>query len=139
MSHHTRGRKAAPTALADAITKAPSPPTGMSPEARKEWRRVVPILVERRALSAADIGAVERYVEAVGDLAAARARIAADGAYVPNARGELKRHPAFATVREAAGEARRWAAELGITPASRNRVATEGGDNDDAASDLGLG
>lgn len=132
MSHHTRGAKGAPKPVADAISKVPSPPRDMTAEAKAEWRRVVPVLVERRALSPADMAAVERYCEATGDVKIARARIRDDGDYIENARNELKRHPAFTTLREATAEARRWAAELGITPASRSRVAK--GDNDDADS-----
>jgi P27 family predicted phage terminase small subunit len=102
----------------------------MTDEAKKEWRRVMPVLVERRVLSNADLAAVERYCDATGDIAIARARIRQDGDYVANRLGELKRHPAFATLREATAEARRWAAELGLTPASRSRVGSHDDDED---------
>jgi len=102
----------------------------MTDEAKAEWKRVMPVLVERRVLSQADIGAVERFCEASGDIRIARAAIAADGAYVQNRLGELKRHPAFATLRESTAEARRWAAELGLTPASRNRAGAHDDDED---------
>lgn len=132
MAHHTRGAKATPTPVADPVRKVPAPPKEMTPEAKKEWRRVMPVLVDRRVLSAADLAAVERYCDATGDIAIARARIRLDGDYVENRLGELKRHPAFATLRESTAEARRWAAELGLTPASRSRV--EIGESDDADS-----
>ena len=135
MSHHTRGAKAAPRPIADAVATVPRPPADMSKEAREEWRRVMPVLVERRALSQADMGAVERYCEATGDVKIARARIKTDGDYVPNRLGELKRHPAFTTLRESASEARRWAAELGLTPASRSRVAEGDADGGDSLLD----
>jgi P27 family predicted phage terminase small subunit len=90
-------------------------------------------LVERRVLSAADVHALERFCEAQADIADAREAIARDGAYVTNRLDELKRHPAFATLREATAESRRWAAELGITPASRSRagVHEDSDDGDD--------
>ena len=135
MSHHTRGRKADPKPISDAITKAPPPPKDMTAEAKAEWRRVMPVLVDRRALSPADMAAVERYCEATGDVKIARARIKLDGDYVENRLGELKRHPAFTTLRESAGEARRWAAELGLTPASRSRVTQGDADGDDSLLD----
>lgn len=130
MSHHTRGAKATPRAVSDPVRKTLQPPKDMSAEAKKEWRRVMPVLVERRVLSDADIAAVERYCDATGDIAIARARIRQDGDYIPNRLGELKRHPAFTTLREATAEARRWAAELGLTPASRSRAGTHKGDDD---------
>ncbi|MBN9470200.1 MAG: phage terminase small subunit P27 family [Bosea sp.] len=134
MSHHTRGAKAEPKPVADPIRKVPAPPKDMSTEAKAEWRRVMPVLVERRVLSKADIAACERYCEATGDIAIARARIRLDGDYMENSRGELKRHPAFVTVRESAAEARRWAAELGLTPASRSRAGAH--EDTDAADTL---
>ncbi|MFG1399911.1 phage terminase small subunit P27 family [Roseixanthobacter pseudopolyaromaticivorans] len=102
----------------------------MTPQACKEWRRVMPVLVERRVLSEADIHAVERFCEASGDIHISRAAIDKDGAYTLNRFGELKRHPAFATLREATAEARRWAAELGLSPASRSRAGTHEDDED---------
>lgn len=132
MAHHTRGRKAEPKPTTDAISRAPPPPKEMTAEAKAEWRRVMPVLVDRRSLSPADLAAVERYCEATGDVKIARARIKQDGEYIKNRLDELKRHPAFTTLRESAAEARRWAAELGLTPASRSRVAQ--GDNDGADS-----
>lgn len=131
MSHHTRGRKTPATTPADAIDKVPRPPAEMGAEARAEWKRVLPVLVERRVLSPGDLAGVEAYCNAVGDAAQARAAIAKDGAYVTNARDELKRHPGFATLREANQAARQWAAELGLTPASRGRITSEGGASDE--------
>ncbi len=90
----------------------------------------MPVLVERRVLSPADLHAVERFCEAASDIVDARAAIAQHGAYVENRLGELKRNPAFATLREATGESRRWAAELGLTPSSRSRAGTHE-DSDD--------
>lgn len=130
MSHHTRGRKAEPQPVADPVRAVPAAPRGMGVEARKEWRRVMPVLVERRVLSEADLHAAERFCEASGDIVIARAAIDRDGAYTPNRFGELKRHPAFNTLREATAEARRWAAELGLTPASRNRAGAHDDDED---------
>jgi P27 family predicted phage terminase small subunit len=116
--------------VSDPVRKAPAPPKDMTDEAKKEWRRVMPVLVERRVLSGADLAAVERYCDATGDISIARARIRQDGDYVANRLGELKRHPAFATLRESTAEARRWAAELGLTPASRSRVGAHEDDED---------
>ncbi|GHA11360.1 hypothetical protein GCM10007989_02080 [Devosia pacifica] len=137
MSYHTRGRKSPAGVPADALEKVPSAPTTLSAEGKKEWRRVMPVLVARRVLSPADITAAETYCAAVGDAAQARAALKRDGDYIANAKGELKRHPAWTTLREATTAARQWAAELGLTPASRSRIS-EGGDDDDADSDLGL-
>jgi P27 family predicted phage terminase small subunit len=131
---HQAGRKATPQPIADAIRTVTQPPKAMSADAKTEWRRVMPVLVERRVLSAADMHAVERFCESAADIKDARAAIAKDGGYIENRLGEIKRHPAFATLREATAESRRWAAELGLTPAARSRAGVhedsdEGDDN----------
>jgi P27 family predicted phage terminase small subunit len=133
VSHHTRGRKSEPQPVADAIRDVPKPPKHFTDAAKKEWRRVAPVLVERRVLSAGDLHALERFCEAASDIVDARAAIAADGAYVLNRLDEKKRHPAFATLREATAESRRWSAELGLTPASRSRAGVH--EDSDAEDD----
>lgn len=138
MSHHTRGRKTPASTPTDVVEKVPRPPSEMSAEAKAEWKRVMPVLVERRVLSPADLAGVEAYCNAVGDAAQARAAIQKDGAYLTNARAELKRHPAFATLREATMAARQWAAELGLTPASRGRISEGSADEDDDDSPLAV-
>ncbi len=135
MSHHTRGRKAEPQPIADAVRKVPPAPKHWPDAAKKEWRRVMPVLVERRVLSVADLHAAERFCEAAADIVSARAAIARDGEYITNRLDELKRHPAFATLREATAESRRWAAELGLTPAARSRAGVHE-DDDDNPMDL---
>jgi phage terminase small subunit len=54
MSHHTRGRKSPASAPADALVEVPNPPAWLDREARAEWRRIMPSLIERRILSPAD-------------------------------------------------------------------------------------
>ncbi|MCM5691429.1 phage terminase small subunit P27 family [Sinorhizobium meliloti] len=138
MSHHTRGRKADPKPADNAIRKVPKSPAYFSAAAKAEWRRIMPTLVERRVLSPADLHAAERFCDAAGDIAAAREAIAKDGAYINDRHGEMKRHPAYATLREATAESRRWAAELGLTPASRSRVTAEPEAVDDDDSPLSI-
>lgn len=138
MAHHTRGRKSPPKATGDALLRVPRAPAWLTPEAAAEWKRVMPGLVDRGTITTADLSACELYCSAVGDALVARKTIAAEGTTTTNRLGETKRHPAYSTLREMQGEARRWAAELGLTPASRSRVATEAPEDDDAVADLGL-
>jgi P27 family predicted phage terminase small subunit len=135
---HQAGRKATPQPIADAIRTVPQPPKHFAPAAKAEWRRVMPVLVERRVLSVADLHAVERFCEAAADIVDARAAIAQYGAYVENRLGELKRNPAFATLREATAESRRWAAELGLSPSSRSRAGVHEDQDADDDSPLSM-
>ncbi len=138
MAHHTRGRKSPAKAAGEALKRAPRVPEWFTKEAAAEWRRVMPQLIERGTLTTADISACELYCSAVGDSLVARKTIALEGATIETRLGDTKRHPAWTTLRESTTAARQWAAELGLTPASRSRVSQEAPDDDDSASALGL-
>ena len=116
-----------------AVTTTPRPPAWLSKDAKAEWRRVAPILVERRVLTDADLGTLENYVTSIGTVREAQRVLNRDGLTLQG-----KRHPAFGIQNAAMTSARLAAAELGLTPVSRSRPAMreEAGDDDDAA--LGL-
>lgn len=138
MAHHTRGRKSPAKATGEALKRVPRVPEWFTDEAAAEWRRVMPQLIERGTLTTADLSACELYCSAVGDSRVASKTIAIEGATIETRLGDNKRHPAWTTLRESTTAARQWAAELGLTPASRSRVSQEAPDDDDSASALGL-
>lgn len=110
----------------DAVSKAPAAPAWMSKDAKAEWRRVLPALVDRRILTTADLGSLENYCLAQGR--------------VRQLEGELQKgfDPAlFRAQDKAMTTARQLAAELGLTPVSRSRPAVrEAGDDDDDLNPL---
>lgn len=118
-----------PTLVIDneAVSIIPAPPAWLSRAAKAEWRRVMPILVDRRILTDADLGSLENYC-----LAQARVRDAERMLRTttdPEAWIKLIR-----TQDKAMGTARQLAAELGLTPVSRSRPSIrpeEDGDDDD--------
>lgn len=111
-----------------AVKKAPSAPSWLSAEARAEWKRVMPSLVQRRILTVADLGSLESYCIAVGR--------------VKQLEAELQREfdiKIFRAQDNAMTTARQLAAELGLTPVSRSRPSVrEAGDDDDDLSPLDL-
>lgn len=124
-----------------AVRTAPRPPSWLSKDAAAEWRRVVPILVERRILTTADLGGLENYVVAIGHIREAERHIQLHGlvfeAFKETAEGTIvplgmKRNPSIGIVAEATTRARLLAAELGLTPVSRSRpsIRDEGDDDD---------
>ncbi len=122
-----RGRK--PSSIAPGsspVVDVPRPPAWLSRDAKAEWRKVAPILVERNVLTEGDLGALAAYCDAVGQLVAANAIIAAEGMVVAG-----KKHPLITTTVAARNQIRQLAAELGLTPISRSRPAVR----DDAQSD----
>lgn len=119
-----------------ALATIPRPPSWLSKDAKAEWKRVMPLLIERRILTDADLGTVESYCTAIARVREAERTIAKEGATYLAATGP-KRHPAV-TVQDAAMKtARLCAAELGLTPVSRSRPAIrEDFDNDEDLSPL---
>lgn len=117
-----RGRKPNNSNRGDGFKELISPPPWMSRYGKAEWRRVVPALVQRKILTEADLGSLESYC-------VAHSRIR-----------ELERllHAGFdlklIRAQDAAIKtARQLAAELGLTPVSRNRPSVR--DNDNSADD----
>lgn len=117
---------------ADAVTRDLPAPDWLSPQAQDEWTRVVPVLVERRILTDADLGGLESYCICIGRVRQLEAAIQAEsdaGATLPLIRAQDK---AMVT-------ARQLGAELGLTPVSRSRPAMrDEGDQDDSPNPLGV-
>ncbi|WP_406736981.1 phage terminase small subunit P27 family [Thioclava sp. GXIMD4215] len=116
----------------EAITDL-DPPEWFSEEEAKEWRRVMPILSERRILTVADLGQLENYCIAIGEVRDMSALIRSKGA-IFYTDAMPKRHPAAAIRADAMNRSRQLAAELGLTPVSRSRPtvrdAGDGGEDD---------
>jgi phage terminase small subunit len=111
-----------------AVKRAPSAPSWLSPEAKAEWKRVLPALIERKILTVADLGSLESYCVAMGRVRQLEAMLQAEF--------DLK---VLRAQDKAIVTARQLAAELGLTPVSRSRPAVrEAGDDDDDLSPLDI-
>lgn len=108
-----------------AIAKAPGVPAWLSTDAKREWKRVLPILVERRILTTADLGSLENYCTAIGQVREMERHLQEHGHVVETDKG-LKRNPAVGIQSDAMTRARLLAAELGLTPVSRSRPSVRG-------------
>ncbi|MEQ1405640.1 phage terminase small subunit P27 family [Neorhizobium sp. Rsf11] len=111
-----------------AMRKAPPPPAWLSAEAKKEWRRVIPILLERRILTTGDLGSLENYCIAMGRVR----EFEADMQTITEAEIKVK---VFRAQDKSMASARLLAAELGLTPVSRSRPAIRE-DEDDGENPL---
>jgi len=131
-----KGRKPVLTAIEGGLSKAPPAPKWLPEEARAVWRRIWPGLRDRRTVTREDLPTVEAYCLAVGTITRMQATIATEGDTIETNAGP-KRHPAFQTLFQALTESRRLAAELGLTPAARNKAkGSEPVDDDLADLDL---
>ncbi|MBN8965871.1 MAG: phage terminase small subunit P27 family [Rhizobiales bacterium] len=119
----------------DAIANVPAPPAWLSKDGKAEWRRIMPLLVERRILTDADMGSVEAYCTATGLVREMQRTIAREGAIITTERGPRK-HPAVAIQADGMNRARLLAAELGLTPVSRSRPSVRDDEDEISALDI---
>jgi P27 family predicted phage terminase small subunit len=120
----------------DPIAQVLPAPGWLSKDAKAEWRRIMPLLVERRILTDADMGSVENYCVAIGQVRELERAIKAGGFVIETTRGP-RANPAVKLQADAMSRSLRLAAELGLTPVSRSRPNVCN-DNDDDSSDLGV-
>jgi P27 family predicted phage terminase small subunit len=140
-------RGAKPKLVVDngAVKKNAPAPTWMSAEAKREWRRVMPLLVERRILTTADLGSLENYCIHVGTIRQMDRHIEEHGAifeqFKENEDGDMislgmKRNPAVGIRSDSTTQARLLSAELGLTPTSRSRPSIREDGHEDELVDF---
>ncbi|MGB3500995.1 MAG: phage terminase small subunit P27 family [Mesorhizobium sp.] len=123
-------------ALDGALSKAPAAPSWLPDHGRKEWRRVLPQLVADRKIAAHELQTVEAYCLAVATMRQAEEAVRKHGLTFETESGP-KRRPETTILKENLEAARRLAAELGLTPASRTK--NKGGQpGDGEASEFGV-
>ncbi|MCX5513731.1 phage terminase small subunit P27 family [Kaistia algarum] len=119
------------------LKQIPDPPEWIGESAADEWRRAVPDLVARGRLNGADLGSVEAYCVAMGQVRDLQAILIEKGPVIyPQNGGLPKRHPAAVMQAEAMSTALRLAAELGLTPVSRGRPSLRDNHRDDGNQSL---
>jgi P27 family predicted phage terminase small subunit len=108
---------------AQPVRDLPKAPSWLSKDAKGEWRRAIPSLIERNILDAADLGTLENYCVAQGVVRQIARQLAAS------------LDPALLRAQNAAmTTARQLACELGLTPMSRSKPGLR--ENDADSSDL---
>lgn len=102
---------------------APSCPRWLDPEAKAEWRRIVPILVAQKVTSRVERASLAAYCMAWSHLKRAEKELLRDGLTYMSG-GIRKKNPAASIFHEALTELRSLASEFGLTPSSRSSVET---------------
>lgn len=100
----------------------PDMPAWLSPEAKKEWRRVAPPLVEAGALAEADRALLAAYCEAWAEFVAARQSLDRSGPLLKDADGAVYPNPYLAIKDRACERLVRLAGHFGLSPATRARI-----------------
>lgn len=121
----------------------PVPPLGMPEmppwipaEAKREWRKIAPVLFHARLLTPLDGTALGCYCLAIAQLRAAQAVIDAKGFTVTTESGYKQQRPEVAIVRNSLMLIERYSAHFGLTPAARARITLPDEGEEDAAGIL---
>ncbi len=133
-----RGRKPKPTALkiaegnpgkralpADEPSPdpvAPKCPTHLRGEARREWKRLVPLLEELGLISKIDMVAMACYCATWGRHVEAERQLAEQGYIIETDKGNKIPNPLIGVSNTAAKLARSFLIEFGLTPSTRARL-----------------
>lgn len=131
--------------LADGVhpeVDLPPMPQHMAPEARKEWKRITPLLLELNLLTRIDRSALELYCRAYGRLqqveralAAEQTRLADAGQDVtqalwrPTPTGFARESILSRLAGDLSAQVDRYLASFGMSPSSRSRVTASRNDS----------
>ena len=102
---------------------APEPPDDLSPEARREWDRIVPGLEALNLIKPEDRGALIVHCETWSTYVGALRRVRREGMTVTNADSGMRHKNPMLAVAETAGREFRFSChEFGLTPSSEQNV-----------------
>lgn len=112
----------------DKVDGLPEAPDHLSELAREEWDRIVAQMTAMGTLGRENRAVLAIYCQNWGLLVTAENMVAVEGAVTKAPKTGVAMHNPWLTVARRASEiVARLAAELGLTPASRQRVAATGG------------
>jgi P27 family predicted phage terminase small subunit len=115
--------------MADAV-ESPECPSWLKGESRREWFRVVPILLARKTLGQADFGHLAGMCDWWGQYVMARLRVRKLGS--KSYKGHLMDHPRV-VMNTAWKEYSKAAQQFGLSPASKARVSASDGSGKEPA------
>lgn len=117
----------------------PSAPPHLTADALEEWNRVADWLHRIGLLSEVDRAALAAYAQAYGRWVQAERAIAkmaekdqlTGGLMIKTSNGNAIQNPLVGTANKAAADMMRYAAEFGMTPSARTRIAAETPEEDE--------
>ena len=124
----TRGSQQAPPKNPNgpkATVKPPTAPRDLSPDAKKKFRSVVKTMIEAGTYKATDIDHIALYAETWLTWRTATDEIRKTAGIHIAGNGRVTRSPYIPIAEKASVALRQMAKELGLTPASRGRIAKE--------------
>ncbi len=106
------------------LSNVPEAPAWLNVRAKAIWRTIAPELVERKILAETDLGTLANYCATNAIIQECQAAFDSDGLFEHSERsGTSRPSAAFKMIMQAQMVGARLAAELGLSPASRNKAA----------------
>jgi P27 family predicted phage terminase small subunit len=113
----------------------PRAPKELNADARKEWRRIVPILHKQGVLSDLDRSVLVAYCIAYARFLEANTELARSGLTQTSKNGYVTKHPALLIADKAMEQMGKCITQLGLSPAARSKIQnweSSTADDDDA-------
>ena len=98
-------------------------PVGMSPEAKKQWKKVVKELSNSKIITNLDVHALQMYCEAYSTWYTANQAIQKHGAVMMSKGGYPSQSPFLHVANKAFDQMKAMLIEFGMTPSARTRVS----------------
>ena len=101
---------------------APKCPDHLDERARKEWRRLVPVLRRMKVLTEADGMALGNLCQTYSTLIKAQAKLSELGILYKSPSGYVMQSPLLGIVNQCVDTINKLSREFGLTPAARSRI-----------------
>lgn len=105
--------------------KAPTCPGHLSKEAKAEWRRIMPILINLGIMTKIDRAALAAYCQSYGRWVEAEKKADEKGPVIKSPTGDIRTNPYLVVANRAMDNMRKFLVEFGMTPSSRSRITAE--------------
>ena len=104
---------------------APRCPKYLDPEAKREWKRIVPILMGMRVLTEADSLALGSLCQAYSTMVRAQSKLNESGLLLKTPSGYVQQSPLLGIINACMHTITTLSREFGLTPASRSRIQVQ--------------
>lgn len=106
--------------------RIPYAPRHLNGEAKREWRRIVAILLELELYTEVDRAALAMYCQAWGRWVEAEKKLAKEDLILTSCKGTFYQNPRLHVANKAWEQMRKILPEFGLTPSSRARLSVGG-------------
>lgn len=103
----------------------PKPPAHLNTYGKKEWKRIVPVLMKVRLITKADYAALAAYCQSYGRWVVAEKIIKGEGLTFVSDKGNVIQRPEVGIANTAMKNIVSFAREFGMTPSSRSNIKVD--------------